>query len=32
VAHAAYWVGPILGGAAAALLWEHVLLPAVRKE
>ncbi len=32
VAHAAYWVGPILGGAAAALLWEFVLLPAVRKE
>ena len=32
VAHAAYWVGPILGGAAAALLWEYVLLPAVRKE
>ncbi len=32
VAHAAYWVGPILGGAAAALLWEYLLLPAVRKE
>jgi aquaporin Z len=32
VAHAVYWVGPILGGAAAALLWEYVLLPAVRKE
>jgi len=27
VAHAAYWVGPILGGVVAALLWEHVLLP-----
>lgn len=22
-----YWVGPILGGLVAALLWEHVLLP-----
>jgi MIP family channel proteins len=22
-----YWVGPILGGIVAALLWEHVLLP-----
>ena len=27
VAHAVYWVGPILGGVTAALLWEHVLLP-----
>jgi MIP family channel proteins len=27
VAHAVYWVGPILGGLVAALLWEHVLLP-----
>jgi MIP family channel proteins len=27
VAHIVYWVGPILGGVAAALLWEHVLLP-----
>jgi MIP family channel proteins len=27
VAHGVYWVGPILGGVAAALLWEHVLLP-----
>jgi aquaporin Z len=26
VAHAAYWVGPILGGVVAALLWEYVLL------
>ena len=27
VAHAVYWVGPILGAVVAALLWEHVLLP-----
>jgi aquaporin Z len=27
VAHGVYWVGPILGGVVAALLWEHVLLP-----
>jgi aquaporin Z len=27
VAHIVYWVGPILGGVVAALLWEHVLLP-----
>jgi aquaporin Z len=27
VAHAVYWVGPILGGVLAALLWEYVLLP-----
>jgi MIP family channel proteins len=27
VGHAVYWVGPILGGVVAALLWEHVLLP-----
>lgn len=27
VAHSVYWVGPILGGLVAALLWEYVLLP-----
>lgn len=27
VAHIVYWAGPILGAIAAALLWEHVLLP-----
>ncbi|MBA3498436.1 MAG: aquaporin [Gemmatimonadales bacterium] len=27
VAHGVYWIGPILGSLAAALLWEHVLLP-----
>jgi len=31
VAHAVYWVGPILGGVVAALLWEHVLLPPRQK-
>jgi MIP family channel proteins len=27
VAHIVYWVGPLLGGVLAALLWEYVLLP-----
>lgn len=25
--HAAYWIGPLVGGAAAAVVWEKVLLP-----
>jgi MIP family channel proteins len=27
VAHIVYWIGPLLGGIVAALLWEYVLLP-----
>jgi len=27
VAHSVYWIGPILGGIVAALIWEYVLLP-----
>lgn len=27
VAQVVYWIGPILGGVLAGLLWEHVLLP-----
>jgi aquaporin TIP len=27
VGHLVYWIGPILGGLLAALLWEYVLLP-----
>lgn len=26
VGHVAYWAGPILGGVAAGLVWEHLLL------
>src|SRR5262249_2900694 len=26
-AHAAYWIGPLFGAAAAAVLWSKVLLP-----
>jgi len=27
VAHGVYWIGPLLGGIVAALLWEHAILP-----
>jgi MIP family channel proteins len=27
VGHMVYWIGPVLGGVLAALLWEYVLLP-----
>ena len=27
VAHGVYWIGPLLGGIIAALLWEHAILP-----
>jgi len=27
LAHGVYWVGPILGGVLAALVWQYVLLP-----
>ncbi|SRR5688500_5125561 len=32
VGHLAYWVGPLVGGVLAALLWEYVLLRDVRRE
>ena len=27
VGHLVYWIGPLLGGLLAAVLWEYVLLP-----
>jgi MIP family channel proteins len=32
VAHAVYWVGPIIGGVLAAVLWEYGLLKGVNRE
>jgi glycerol uptake facilitator-like aquaporin len=32
VAHIVWWVGPIVGGVLAALLWEHILLPPEAKK
>jgi aquaporin TIP len=31
VGHGVYWIGPLLGGIIAALLWEHVLLKSSEK-
>ncbi|HEY7504322.1 MAG TPA: aquaporin [Gemmatimonadales bacterium] len=32
VGHLVYWIGPIMGGVLAALLWEYVLLRDVKRE
>ena len=32
VGHLVYWIGPIVGGLLAALLWEYVLLRDLRRE
>jgi glycerol uptake facilitator-like aquaporin len=32
VGHLVYWIGPIVGGVLAALLWEYVLLRDVKRE
>jgi MIP family channel proteins len=32
VGHGVYWIGPIVGGLLAALLWEYVLLRDVKRE
>jgi aquaporin Z len=32
VAHIVWWVGPILGGVLAALVWEYWLLPGARRK
>jgi aquaporin Z len=32
VAHAVYWVGPIVGAVLAALLWEKVMLKGLKRE
>ena len=32
VGHLVYWIGPVVGGVLAALLWEHVLLRDSKRE
>jgi len=29
LSHAVYWIGPLLGGAVAGLLWDRLLIPRV---